>query len=88
MPKSNFCKPKQDERPARVQEMLMGGMARRGMMMKDLAIRTGINKSTLSKRKNHPETITLGELWAIVDVLEPDEGFEKKIILKGADKHD
>lgn len=83
MAKTNFCKPKQDERPARVREMLMGGMARHGMLAKDLAAKTGMCESTLSKRKNCPDTLTLGEIWAIVDVLKPDEDFAKKILLKG-----
>lgn len=83
MPKTNFCKARPDERPARVSEMLMGGMARKGMEMKDLAVKAGVARSTLAKRKNHPETFTLKELWAIVDVLEPDKRVVKKILLKG-----
>lgn len=83
MPKTNFCKPKPDLRPGYVLEVVLGGMARHGMKTKDLAIKAGMGRSTLAKRKNHPETFTLKELWAILDILEPDEGFEKKILRKG-----
>lgn len=86
MPRTNFCKPKTlDKRPGYVLEVVLGGMARQGMKTKDLALRSGINVNTLFKRRRHPETFTLEELWAIVDVLEPDEGFERKILRKGAE---
>lgn len=78
MPKTNFCKPQPDERPNYVLEFVLGGMARQGMKTKDLALMSGINVNTLYRRRIHPETFTLAELWAIMDVLEPDEGFEKK----------
>lgn len=88
MPKTNFCKPQPaNERPAYFKEMLMGGIAHYGMMMKDLSAKTGICESTLSKRKHHPETVTLGELWEIVDILKPDEELIKKILLKGGGDH-
>lgn len=83
MPKTNFCKPKQDKRRDYVREVIMGGLGRNHMMMKDLAVETGININTLYKRKDDPESIRLKELWSIWDVLEPDEIFMKKILLKG-----
>ncbi len=86
MPKTNFCKPKPDGRPGYVLEVILGGMARNGLKTKDLAVKSGMNASTLFKRRAHPETFTLKELWAVLDVLEPDEGFEKKILTKGADR--
>lgn len=86
MPKTNFCKPQIDTRPEYVLEIVIGGMARRGMKTKDLAIKTGINKNTLLKRRVHPETFTLRELWLVLDALDPDEGFEKKILRRGGEK--
>ena len=86
MPKTNFCKPQADERLDYIREVVDGGMARRNMKTKDLAVRTGINESTLYKRRRKPETFTLDEFLKVLDVLKPDEGFERKILVRGAAK--
>lgn len=83
MSKTNFCNPKKDKRKDYVCEVIFGGLGRNHMKMKDLAVETGININTLYKRKREPESITLKELWSIWDVLEPDDIFMKKILLKG-----
>lgn len=86
MPKTNFCKPQTDERLGYIREVVDGGMARRNMKTKELAIKTGINENTLYKRRRQPETFTLDEFLKVLDVLKPDEGFERKILVRGEAK--
>lgn len=86
MPKTNFCKPQTDERLGYIREVVDGGMARRNMKTKELAIKTGINENTLYKRRRQPETFTVKELLKVLDILKPDEGFEKKILVRGTTK--
>lgn len=62
MPKSNFCQPKTDERLDFLREAVDGGMSRNKIKVKELSTKTGINKSTLYKRRRQPETMTIGEL--------------------------
>lgn len=62
MPKSNFCQPKTDERLDFLREAVDGGMSRNKIKVKELSVKTGINKSTLYKRRQKPETMTIGEL--------------------------
>lgn len=57
MPKSNFCQPKTDERLDFLREAVDGGMSRNNIKTKELSLKTGINKSTLYKRRKKPETI-------------------------------
>lgn len=49
MPKSNFCQPKTDERLDFLREAVDGGMSRNKIKVKELSVKTGINKSTLYK---------------------------------------
>lgn len=86
MPKTNLCKPQTDERKGNTRAVIDGGMAKLNMKPKDLALKTGIKVSTLYKRRRQPETLTFEEFWKIVDVLKPDEGFERKILVRGAAK--
>ena len=51
MPKSNFCQPKTDERLDFLREAVDGGMSRNKIKVKELSTKTGINKSTLYKRR-------------------------------------
>lgn len=71
MPKSNFCQPKTDERLDFLREAVDGGMSRNNIKTKELSLKTGINKSTLYKRRKKPETMTIGEasksLWRTGD---------------------
>lgn len=54
MPKSNFCQPKTDERLDFLREAVDGGMSRNKIKVKELSTKTGINKSTLYKRRRQP----------------------------------
>lgn len=84
MPKTNFCrdlkKEKKDQRMKAVKEMINGKSASANLTVDELARKTGINPRTLYLRKSHPETIRLEELWAIIDVLKPEEFYLQKII--------
>lgn len=86
MPKTNFCKQPHDDRLDYIREVVEGGMARRNMKTKELAAKTGINENTLYKRRRQPETFTVKELLKVLDILKPDEGFEKKILVRGTTK--
>mgnify|MGYP006990039307 CR=1 FL=1 len=86
MPKTNFCKPSHDVRLDYIREVVDGGMARLNIKTKELASKTGINEYTLYKRRRQPETFTIQEFLKVLDVLKPDEGFEKKVLSKGAGK--
>lgn len=66
MPKSNFCQPKTDERLDFLREAVDGGMSRNKIKVKELSVKTGINKSTLYKRRQKPETMTIGELLILL----------------------
>lgn len=81
MPKSNFCKDtKREKRINSTKEFMEGNIAKTGLSSQEISRRTGINISTLNLRRRNPETIRLEELWALVDVLKPDEYYLKKII--------
>lgn len=45
MPKSNFCQPKTDERLDFLREAVDGGMSRNKIKVKELSVKTGINKT-------------------------------------------
>lgn len=84
MPKSNFCrdtkKEEMEKRKQAVKEMIDGKLGALNMSHADLSKKTGINSSTLYARKRNPEKMKVGELWAIIDVLKPEEFYLKKII--------
>lgn len=83
MPKSNFCKPKTDERLGFLREAVNGGMARNNIKTKELSIKTGINKSTLYKRRKKPETMTIEEFLILKDTLKLDENLLMKALVEG-----
>ena len=76
----NLKKEKKDQRMKAVKEMINGKSASANLTVDELARKTGINRRTLYLRKSHPETIRLEELWAIIDVLKPEEFYLEKII--------
>ena len=84
MPKSNFCRDTSKEERERkvnaVREMLEGKKSSLGISTDELANKTGIKTGTLYKRQQNPETMRLGELWAIIDVLKPEGFYLEKII--------
>ena len=81
MPKSNFCKDtKRESRINCTKEFLEGNIAKTGLSSQEISRRTGINISTLGLRRRNPESIRLGELWALIDVLTPDEYYLNKIV--------
>lgn len=81
MPKTNLCKDvKKENRINSTKEFLEGNIAKTGFSSQEISKKTGINVNTLNLRRRNPETIRLGELWALVDVLKPDEYYLKKII--------
>lgn len=84
MPKTNFCRDlKKEEREKKmnaVKEMLEGKKSAKGISTEELAKKTGIKSSTLYRRQQHPETMRLGELWEIIDVLKPESFYLDKII--------
>ena len=83
MPKSNFCQPKTDERLDFLREAVDGGMSRNKIKTKELSLKTGINKSTLYKRRKKPETMTIGELLILKDTLKIDEHLLMKALIEG-----
>lgn len=81
MPKANLCKDiRKENRIGFTKEFLEGNIAKTGLSAKEISRRTGINVNTLNLRRRNPETIRLGELWALVDVMKPDEYYISKII--------
>ena len=79
MPKSNFCQPKTDERLDFLREAVDGGMSRNKIKV----TKTGINKSTLYKRRRQPETMTIGELLILKDTLKIDNHLLMKALIEG-----
>ena len=81
MPKSNFCRdPVKEARISATKEFLEGNIAKCGISTAQLSKKTGINKNTLNMRRREPETIRLGELWALIDALKPDEYYTQKMM--------
>ena len=78
MPKSNFCQPKTDERLDFLREAVDGGMSRNKIKVKELSVKTGINK-----RRQKPETMTIGELLILKDTLKIDEHLLMKALIEG-----
>lgn len=84
MPKTNLCKPAEDPRLGYLREVISGGMARKKISVGDMAVKIGISKSAMYKRRKNPETFIVSELLAVLDILQPDEGFENKILRRRA----
>lgn len=80
MPKSNLCKPRVDPREAGVRELIGGKLLGLDMPRKKLASKVNIPISTLNARIKDPRTMRLGELWDILDILNPDEAEKMKIV--------
>ena len=82
MPKSNFCQPKTDERLDFLREAVDGGMSRNKIKVKELSVKTGINKGTLYKRRQKPETMTIAELLILKDTLKIDDHLLMKALIE------
>lgn len=80
MPKTNLCKPQKDHREAEVKALIGGGIARHDLTQNSLARKAKIAESTMSNHYNNPGEMRLKELWAILDILKPEE-YEKARIL-------
>lgn len=80
MPKTNLCKPQKDHREAEVKALIIGGLARRGMNRDALAKKMKRPTSTVNQHIRDIREMRLGELWDILDILQPDE-IEKARIL-------
>lgn len=57
------------DRKETTRRVLSIGMARKDMSIDDLDKRQIINKSTMYLRRKEPDTLRLGELWKLGDVL-------------------
>ena len=55
-------------------------LARLDMKQGDLAEDSGIPRSTLSKRLNDPDSITVSQLRGIVSAIKPDAGIVLKLL--------
>lgn len=82
MPKSNLCKSQEDPRIGEITFWIFGEQRKARIPDEVLAKKTGINISTLRKRRAEPESIRLKELWKLIDVLKPLSGFEEKILMR------
>lgn len=58
-----------------VRGTIAGQMARLGMTDEDVYTQAMLNKSTFFKRKAHPETFRLDELYRVMDCLEAEIKF-------------
>lgn len=71
---------KDQERQARATRILQIGILDTGTNQKALAKKVGMTQGTVHKRVHMPETITLGELWKILDALEISQDQRGKIL--------
>ena len=72
---------KEQERQARTTKILKNGILEQNTDQKALAKKIGMKHGTTNKRFNHPETVTLGELWKIRDGLEMPPEERAKILI-------
>lgn len=75
-----FCQPKVDQRELETKALIIGGLARRGMNRDALAKKIKRPTSTVNQHIRDIREMRLGELWDILDILQPDE-LEKGRIL-------
>lgn len=75
-----FCQPKTDPREAETKALIIGGMTRHGLDRKALARKIKKSPSTLNQHIREIREMRLGELWDILDVLQPDEVEKGKIL--------
>lgn len=75
-----FCQPKVDQRELETKALIVGGLARRGMNRAMLAKKMKRPTSTINQHIRDIREMRLGELWDILDILQPDE-IEKARIL-------
>lgn len=75
-----FCQPKVDQRELETKALIIGGLARRGMNRDTLAKKIKRPTSTVNQHIRDIREMRLGELWDILDILQPDE-LEKGRIL-------
>ena len=78
-----FCQPKIDQRELETKALIIGGIARRGLNREKLAKKINKPTSTLNQHIREIREMRLGELWAIIDVLQPDEVEIMKILITG-----
>ena len=71
---------KQQERGARATRILRMEIYGTGTNQTDLAEKAGMVQGTLHKRVHMPETMTLGELWKVLDALHPPEDVRAEIL--------
>lgn len=71
---------KDQERQARASKILRIGILEQNTNQKALAKKVGMTQGTVHKRVHMPETMTLGELWKILDALEVPQDMRAKII--------
>lgn len=75
-----FCQPKIDQRELETKALIIGGLTRRGMNRDTLAKKIKRKPSTLNTHIREIREMRLGELWDILDVLQPDEVEKGKIL--------
>lgn len=75
-----FCQTKVDQRELETKALIVGGLARRGMNRDALAKKMKRPTSTVNQHIRDIREMRLGELWDILDILQPDE-IEKARIL-------
>lgn len=71
---------KAQERQARATRILRIGILEQSTDQKALAKKVGMTHGTVHKRVHMPETMTLGELWKILDALEVPQEERAKIL--------
>lgn len=78
-----FCQPKTDQREMETRAVIIGGMTRHGLNREMLAKKVKRKPSTLNTHIREIRAMRLGELWDILDVLQPDEAEIMKILITG-----
>ena len=71
---------KTQERQARTTRILRIGILEQNTDQKALAKKVGMTHGTVNKRVHMPDTMTLGELWKILDALEVPQEERAKIL--------
>lgn len=71
---------KLQEREARTSRILRQEIYGAGTNQKALAEKVGMVQGTLHKRVHMPETMTLGELWKVLDALHTPEDVRAEIL--------
>lgn len=81
MPRTNLCRDlKKEKWIADTKEFLRANIGKNDLNKGELADKCGIARTTFYDHTRNPEDMRLGELWKIIDTLDPDEYYLKMLV--------